>query len=423
MFRRPNGLKVALLCLACIAAGCGKEPVPGTANDEPRMLQTPAAAGSLAPNLATGPDGTVVLSWIEPEGDGNALRFAVFDEGKWGNTRTVISGANWFVNWADFPSVVPISKSQWAAHWLVRREAGGYAYDIHAAFSNDSGNTWSEPFTPHTDGTDTEHGFVTLFPHHDGVGMIWLDGRKFVNEYDEHDVAASGMTLRTAAFDANHAPVAETLVDDLICDCCQTDIATTSQGPVAVYRNRTVDEIRDIYLTRFVDGEWQSGKPVGDDNWEIPGCPVNGPVVQANGSQLGVTWFSAGNERPKVQVAWSSDAGEHMSDPIAVADGRLLGHVGAALLPSGDMAVTWLSSAVGGTAELHLRRVSSSGDLGLDQVIAEAMGVAAFSVPQIIVAGDSLLLAWTDTSGDNSLVKTASVPLQLLESHGSPISD
>ncbi len=415
MNRRPDCLTIALLCLASIAAGCAKQPAPGTDSVGPKVLQTPSGQGSMAPNIAIGTDGTVVLSWIEPEGDGDALRFAVFEDEEWRNTRTVVSGDNWFVNWADFPSVVPIAESWWAAHWLVRREAGGYAYDIHAAFSSDSGNSWSAPFMPHTDGTDTEHGFVTLFPNQGGVGMIWLDGRKFVNEYDENDVGASGMTLRVATFDTDHSASGETLVDDLICDCCQTDVALTSLGPVAVYRDRTVDETRDIYLTRLIDGEWQSGKSVGDDNWEIPGCPVNGPVVQANGSQLAVAWFSADNQQSKVQVAWSNDAGETLSAPVAVADGKMLGHVGAALLPSGDMAVTWLGNAGGGSAELHLRRVSSSGEAGADQVIVEATGVAPFSVPQVVLVGDSLLLAWTDTSGEDSLVKTALVPLQFLE--------
>ncbi|TDJ14465.1 MAG: exo-alpha-sialidase, partial [Gammaproteobacteria bacterium] len=273
----------------------------------------------MAPNIAIGTDGTVVLSWIEQEGGGDALRFAVFEDEEWRNTRTVVSGDNWFVNWADFPSVVPIAESWWAAHWLVRREAGGYAYDIHAAFSSDSGNSWSAPFMPHTDGTDTEHGFVTLFPDQGGVGMIWLDGRNMVNEYDVNDVGASGMTLRSAVFATDRTASRETRVDDLICDCCQTDVALTSHGPVAVYRDRTVDETRDIYLTRFVDGEWQSGIPVGDDNWKIPGCPVNGPVIQANGLRLAVAWFSAGNQQPKVQVAWSNDAGETLSAPVAVA--------------------------------------------------------------------------------------------------------
>jgi hypothetical protein len=84
------------------------------------------------------------------------------------------------------------------------------------------------------------------------------------------------------------------------------------------------------------------------------------------------------------------------------------------MLPSGDMAVTWLRSAEGGTAELHVRRVSSSGESGPDQVIAEATGVAPFSVPQVLLVDEGLLLAWTDTSGEKSRVKTALIPLQLL---------
>ncbi len=412
---RCKRLTIALLCLAAFIAGCEQGPGPGTDNYQTKVLETPTAQGSLAPNLARGADGSVVLSWIEPDGDQDALRFAVFEDDHWRDTRTVVTGKDWFVNWADFPSVVPVSESLWAAHWLVRRDAGGYAYDVHAAFSNDSGNTWSEPFTPHTDGTDTEHGFVTMFPSHGGVGMIWLDGRKMVNEYDHNDVGASGMTLRAATFGADFAPAGETLVDNLICDCCQTDVALTSQGPVAVYRNRTVDEVRDIHLTRFVDGEWQPGTAVGDDNWEIPGCPVNGPVIQAAGSSIAVAWFSAGNLQPKVQVAWSDDAGRTLSEPVAVAAGGLLGHVGAAMLPAGDMAVTWLSNAGGGTAELHVRRVSAAGESGPDQVVAEATGIAPFSVPQVLLTGDSLLLAWTDRSGEHSLVKTALVPLRFLD--------
>jgi hypothetical protein len=173
----------------------------------------------------------------------------------------------------------------------------------------------------------------------------------------------------------------------------------TPSGPVAVYRDRSVDEIRDIYLTRHIDGEWQAGQAVGDDGWEIPGCPVNGPVIQANGSQLAVAWFSGSDGLPRVQVAWSDDAGESISAPVDVATGGLLGHVGGALLPSGDMAVSWLSSAEDGTTEL----------------IAEATGVAAFSVPQVALLGEDLLLAWTDASGEHSLVRTALVPLQFLD--------
>ncbi len=413
MIIRQALLPTALLCV--VIAGCGGESGPDADPHAVRVLDTPASVASMSPNLATGAEGTVVLSWIERGEIFDYLKYSVFDGQGWAEVRTVTRGDNWFANWADFPSVVPISETLWAAHWLVRRAAGGYAYDVYAAFSDDAGQSWSEPFTPHTDMTDTEHGFVSMYPSGDGIGMVWLDGRKFVHEYDENDVAASGMTLRAAVFSPDRTPREEVLVDDLICDCCQTDVALTSRGPVAVYRDRTAEEIRDIYLARHVDGAWQAGVPVGNDGWNIPGCPVNGPVIQAKDSLVSVAWFSASNNEPKVRVAWSHDAGQTMSAPVPVADGGLLGHVGAAMLPSGDMVVSWLQSAPGGKAELHLRRVSQSGDAGPVRVVAEAVGVAAFSVPQLLLTGNQLLLAWTDTSGEESRVRTARLPVHILD--------
>jgi len=399
-----------LLVLISGLAGCGGEPATETITSDTRLLATPAAIGSMGPNLVSDSAGSVVLSWIEPIGDGRALRYSAFVDGSWGAPRTLTSGDNWFVNWADFPSVVPVSGSLWAAHWLVRREAGGYAYDIYAAISADNGATWSAPFNPHTDGTDTEHGFVTIFPNDGGVGMIWLDGRKMVNEVTD-DVAASGMTLRSATFAADLSGTSDVLVDDLTCDCCQTDVAITAEGPVAVYRDRTVNEIRDIYVSRLVDGEWQDGQAVSDDNWDIPGCPVNGPVIQANGSDVAVAWFSAGDERPRVQAAWSADSGNSFAGAIEVSTDQPLGHVAATLLPNGDLVVSWQKNTGDGTANLSLRRVSSSGELGAIYVLQEAADIFAFSVPQLLLNDNDLIAAWTSKTGDEYQVKSAAIPL------------
>jgi len=368
----------------------------------------------MGPNLIRSADGTIVLSWIEPEGDGHALRHSILQSGAWSDPRTVVTGDNWFVNWADFPSVVPIFESLWAAHWLVSQEAGGYAYDIHTAVSADAGNTWSESIIPHTDETDTEHGFVSIFPDSAGIGMVWLDGRKMVNEYDETDKTASGMTLRSATFDQELLPFKEALVDDLICDCCQTDIAITADGPIAVYRNRTVNEIRDIYVSRREFGEWQPGHAVGDDNWEIAACPVNGPVIQAVGSTVAVAWFTAPNDSPRVKVAWSNDSGRTFAAPVDVALDRPLGRVGATLLPNGDLALSWLRSTGTGGAELLLSRISRSGEFSPPHVLEEAADVFAFSVPQLTRAGDDLISVWTVEVDGAYDIASAIVPLSAL---------
>src|SRR5690606_3962268 len=157
-----------------------------------------SAPGSRSPHLAAGPDGTLVMSWVEPDGDGHRLSYSSLGPDGWNAPRSAARGSGWFVNWADVPSVVPVSGPLWAAHWLEQQPAGGYAYDVAFSVSTDGGNTWSEGVVPHDDGTPTEHGFVTLFPQDDGVGLLWLDGRNMA-QHSSGD-AMHGMTLRSATY-------------------------------------------------------------------------------------------------------------------------------------------------------------------------------------------------------------------------------
>jgi hypothetical protein len=401
---------LASVCASAVC-GCGAPPPPP---EQVMALGVPAEPASIGPNIAKGPQGTLVLSWIEPTGDGHALRYSVLDDGAWASPRTVATGQNWFVNWADFPSVVPLSESLWAAHWLVSWPEGGYAYDVNIALSGDDGATWSEPVRPHFDGTPTEHGFVTLYPDSGGLGLVWLDGRKMINEYDENDITSSGMTLRAATFGEDLLPIREALVDDLTCDCCQTDVAITSDGPVVAYRDRTTSEIRDILVSRREFGEWQPGVPVAHDHWEIPACPVNGPIIKAHMSKVAVIWFSAAGDRPVVKVAWSDDGAKSFAAPIEVDTERPLGHVGGVLLPDGDLIVSWHRSAGNGGAELLLRRVSPSGAIGDVFALEAAADIFAISVPQVALYGTSIIVVWTTAIDGAYGVASALVPLSQL---------
>jgi hypothetical protein len=399
--------------MLCVLAACTADEgaVRETAGIE--LLNVPAGSESTSPRLATGPDGSVVLSWLETDGSGHALKYSTVDGSAWGNPGIVSRGEHWFVNWADFPSVIPISGNLWAAHWLVSQPEGGYAYDVAVSLSTDSGQTWSEPITPHRDNTPTEHGFVSLYPVHDGVGIVWLDGRNMVDEPGE-DIVNSGMTLRSTSLSADLLLSDESLIDGLICDCCQTDVAIAGEGPVAIYRNRTIREIRDIYVSRYADDRWQEGMPMGNDNWEIAGCPVNGPAIEALEDTVVAAWFTAANNEPRVQAAFSEDAGQSFSTPIDVVHDDTLGRVGLATLSDEQIAVSWLRNSAGVSPEVCLRLVSVDGQLGPVHVISQSDHVAAFSVPQMVHTGDDLVFAWTERDGDRNRVMSARVPLDTL---------
>lgn len=360
-----------------------------------------AAAGSAEPNLSRAADGTIILSWLEPLGDGVALRYSVLDDSDWSTPITISSGDDWFVNWADFPSVVKIGGELWAAHWLAKRPGGTFAYDVAVSLSHDGGQTWGEPITPHTDNTPTEHGFVSLFPWQDGVGALWLDGRNMSGH------GKGGMTLRSAVIDAESELAFEQLADEMVCDCCQTDVTVGPEGPVAVYRNRTEEEIRDIYVMRAIKGKWQPGSPVYEDGWKITGCPVNGPAITSNGEALAVAWFTAADETPKVRFARSADGGVSFENPLDVALTRPAGRVGVALADDGSATVSWLRVGADSKGEIVIRNVSHDGELGEERLIATTNAGRMSGFPQLVRDNDNLVLAWTDTLGKTTRVRSA----------------
>lgn len=325
-------------------------------------LEVPAGPDATGPRASTGPDGTVVLSWMEPDESGSTLWYSELTEDGWQPSKTVVTGVDMFVNWADMPSVMALTETHWVAHWLEMAGNTTYAYHVVVSQSFDRGGTWSETIKPHTDGTPTEHGFVSLYPQDGKVAAIWLDGRKTGNE-QAADPTASGMTLRSAVIDADGKLHHEQLIDELICDCCQTDVAVAQSGPVAVYRDRTVDEIRDISVSRNVERVWSPGVVLNNDNWQIAGCPVNGPAIDARGNRVAAAWFSAPDQRAAVQVKFSEDGGQSFGRAIQLATKGSLGHVDTVLLPDGSAVVSWLQSSSSGRGDLVARRVMADGEL------------------------------------------------------------
>jgi hypothetical protein len=327
------------------------------------------------------------------------LRMATRDQASWTQPRTVGEGENWFVNWADFPSVISLNNDSLAAHWLVKSGAATYAYNVNISLSNDGGNTWSKPIIPHLDNTPTEHGFVSLVPLNDGrLGAIWLDGRNMKDMKDEHDESEPlrvSMTLRYATIDGSGNISDDAQLDERVCECCQTSAAVTSDGVFAVYRDRSQNEVRDIYSVRQAASGWVSPQTVHPDNWEINGCPVNGPSVAADGRNVVVAWYTGAGGTPHVKVAFSTDAGATFGSPIQVDDGETQGRVDVLLLPDNSALVCWLSGTPEG-GEIKVRRVESNGSLGAPAVIAKTDISRSSGFPRMARLGNEVHFAWTE---------------------------
>lgn len=397
--------KLLFAAAVSVLAACKPSGPDAQWLEPPAELPAPAAAGSRFPHLARAGNGAV-MSWLEPaDGGGFALRYARLEAGRWSGPATVSAGVDWFINWADFPSVVPAQGGLWSAHWLQQKPGSVYSYDVRIASSTDGGRTWSQPFSPHDDGTPTEHGFVTLLPVGDSLRAVWLDGRHTSGEHEHSGGSGGAMTLRSALLgpDGRQQGTDEEL-DGRVCDCCQTDAAMTREGPVVVYRDRSAGEVRDIAVVRRTAESWSQPVHIADDGWHIDACPVNGPAIDALGDEVAVAWFTA-PDRPRVRLAFSVDGGRTFGAPLDVATGKVIGRVDTVLLDDGRAAVSWLADAPDG-AEIRVQVFNRRGPAGRSMTVARTDVGRPSGFPQMLLTEGGLLFAWT-LPGDSPRVRTA----------------
>ena len=372
-------------------------------------LPTPAGPNSSLPQLSRSSRG-LLLSWVEQDGAKAALKFAERTPAGWTPVKTVASGTDWFVNWADVPSVIRLADGSLAGHWLQKSGSDTYAYDVRLAYSRDDGKTWSPSFTPHSDGTKTEHGFASLFQVPGaGLGLVWLDGRamKPGGGHEDH----GSMSVRFGTFDRGWKQTAEVAVDPRVCECCPTTAVMTSDGPIAAFRNRTDDEIRDIYVSRFENGAWTEAKAVHRDNWKINACPVNGPMLSARGRDVAIAWFTAATGQGRASIAFSQDAGRTFGAPIRLDDAGAVGRVDVELMADGTAVASWIESVDRG-AQFRARRVHRSGARSPAVTVSTIPGSRASGYPRLAAHGDEILFAWTDTSSRIPQVRTAGARLK-----------
>lgn len=392
-------MRVSLL-LSLIILGC----TPSTTTFV--EIDNPTSEHAKYPRLFTDNTGVVFMSWYEIEGDSTSLYYSTYSESTWSEKHLISSSDSWFVNWADFASIIGINGNPLAAHWLTKKPGGTYSYDVTiSAFTN----SFTTPFNPHLDNTPTEHGFVSLIPETDAsYYAIWLDGRNMKGHdhgSDNHMDLSNAMSIRWAHLN-NETILNDGIIDASTCECCNTSIVQVKDGLLAAYRNRTEDEIRDIYTSKFSfdTNEWSVPKSVHNDNWNIAACPVNGPMMDAVDDNVVLAWFTGVNNEPKVQVTFSDDAGDTWSDPIVIDQKTPLGRVDVLLDKNGEAQVIWITRE-NDQASLKLATINRDGIKNI-KAINSYQPDRASGFPQLTKTDNRELIAWTDVSGDFPIIKT-----------------
>lgn len=394
-------------------APCWPTPLPGSSSMRMLLSLALLACSSLAHAVqvdhlpfasgerAAQPSVTVdardgfVLTWQERDGEHTALRFAVLDaDGAEQRRGTVATGGDWFVNGADFPNLVVLDNGDWVTFFLKKTSPGTYSYAIHTVRSRDAGATWDAPVVIHRDGTDTEHGFVSLVADgEDRVRAVWLDGRHMAGGGDHAHGTSEHMTLRSAALGRDGVHRDEHELDDLTCACCQTDAVRVDGRIVVAYRDRTRDEVRDIGVLEFADDRWSAPRILHADGWVMPACPVNGPAVASDGKQVATLWPTMAGGEMRVLLTRGDAAGA----PTQLASGPTeLGRVDLAAWADRQ----WLATRVVATERvptLWLSLLAADGSVQHEQRIAGKVG----GYPRMATRAGVGLLVWAEQGETN----------------------
>lgn len=394
----------SILVAVIIFAGCSAKEPAITA------LHNPASANARYPFLYS-EGNELYMSWLayRPDSKTYVLNYARYSGKDWSDIRTIAAGRSWFVNWADFPSLIAGGDGLLAAHWLDKIPGGTYAYNVNIALKNASGQ-WTAPVIPHADSTATEHGFVSMIPwNENSILAVWLDGRQSANDKPkEYYDISNAMTLRAALISTTGEILERFLIDDSVCDCCQTSLIKTSGGALVAYRNRTQNEIRDIYVSRFNGEKWSKPEAVFHDNWNISACPVNGPKLAAANSMVVAAWPTAIDKDLTVKASLSFDNGKTFKEPRIISEGVAIGRVDAAI-HNNTIFISWMKQAENG-ALLQLTRFTPG--MSTKTITVSAINASRKTgFPQLEVWNGNLIMAWTAVDSLSTQIKTVQIDI------------
>jgi hypothetical protein len=251
--------------------------------------------------------------------------------------------------------------------------------------SSTDGTHWSPPAVAHKDRSEVQHGLVSMVASGNGeASLFWL----FTPKGED----GPGYLMRTIV-NAAGQEIREERLDNDICSCCPTAVTKTTKGLLVAYRDHTPDDIRDIAVIRYENGRWSLPKTVHADNWHINACPTNAASVAAKGNRVGLAWYTAAQDAPKVQVIFSSDEGSTFTNPVVVSTGHAYGYTSLTLDDDGSAIVSWLEQGKDNAARVLAREISPSGTAGPVVQLAEG-GRMALGYPKILHSSAGTFIAW-----------------------------
>ena len=335
----PRPLLSLLSCFAVIAGlFAAEKSAPPPIKIEP--LDSPSEASATAPTLACAPDGSVWLAWIESTPGGATVRSASLNPTtlRWSAAQRVATGPRILDVDTAPPALAVARGGRVTVAWTEGSAASPETESILLSSSTDAGLTWTAPSPLTTESKTNSLPVLTTLA--DGrVLAAWLDRRSRLT--GDHDTR---LYARIVGEPAGH----DVLIEARVSEKSSPSLVSFPDGSALLsYRTLGDGTVRDINVVRYRLGRWENDHNLSRDDWRSPQCPASGPQLAASGGRVAAAWFTADDDRPRLRISSSPDAGSRFLMPLSLDFGHPLGRPAVAMLSDGALVTLWVEGESG----------------------------------------------------------------------------
>jgi hypothetical protein len=285
--------------------------------------------------------------------------------------------------------------------------------EIRSARSIDGGRTFIDERSLNAAGAAGDRGWHALAIDEGGTPhILWLDHRGLAARPKmAHDHHGDGGDMAQFSSLYYSTGTGERELARSVCYCCKVAFAAGTDGSLfAAWRHVYTGNIRDIAFAASRDGGRTFSAPsrVSEDNWQLAGCPDDGPAMALGDGIVHLVWPTViGGETPQGALFYASTRDGRTFTPrqrIATLGGPKPSHPQIVAGTNGRLLAAW-DEVVDGVRRAAARslRVTQDGTVAAGAIVSIG-GATASAYPVMAMTDHGVVTAWTHGTGAASVV-------------------
>ena len=348
-----NALRGAMLALcAATAFAQAVAPVPApaaSAGGHANARHAPRA--QLASGVAFAPDGSLWMVGLNAQGDLFVQNAPANKLSEWSAPRLVVSRGEAISADGENRPKLAFGPNGWVVITYTQPLAKPYTGAIRMLRSSDGGQTFSQPFTVHSDRQEITHRFESVAFDAQGVlHTLWVDKRdmELAPKLGKKSSYRGAAIYRNTSSDGGASFGPDIKLTDHTCECCRIALAHGPDGKLrAMWRHVFEPNVRDHGFAAVGGTAPADVVRASFDDWHIDACPHHGPgLAAAPDGGYHAVWFGIrkkGNEETAaVRYARLRADGSPLLESVRALPDERAEHADV-LVSGSQVAVVWRS--------------------------------------------------------------------------------